>query len=1362
MNKKIFTLIAGLLLSASVSVNAQTYATSVNGTAATEIVNGKYYQLGNAANGNVLTMEKTLVGGVHNGQYHLEMKAIAGASLPNSMWKATVSGNAEAGISYTFTNVATGLPLGVDPATAVVAAGGVAVPTQTVGSAVVGATVWKWQPAIKPAAAFTATALTSAFKTDSAVTLIAGAAMGTPSDVVTAVKYAIGNPPSGSPFANQVVAIPVEAGAVLLGVDDLNSMLWKGTPTATSRTQLTFDKDVEGSAVGNLFTKNTYRAVKAVGFPADYRTVGAPQTPVADYSALQTAEINLVVSNAQLALANAVKAAVLTNGVVDAAKLALAKTAMDAVAGAHATIGAGTKATIPGLVQGAITATDATSVAVENAIVAYSNTMPTDALAQGIATGATAGVVYTLSTTNITTSWTWAAGTTDAAATANIKTEYIDKATTGTTACIADQKAKFDAAKLLFDGAATIYATNGWVSLMSTQDASDATENTYLAVDTKFLTEDGGDITRNLGFAIKKFEDVGACDLTVAGAAGTRDVARLDLNGRYNFQFYYYPSSDSIVIRTGGWAKKRDTQANWKLLNKTTNPELDEAAAANAGGADAMQTAGTELNLIKIAILADKHREVTVGNSELKSGSTPPSTINTRIYIGGSTTDNRTTLASGLYFLNLSSNLATRSAENGGYKMVHLSAFGTTANQVPGETIYAKEDDAQRWGSIQNFAYMPATQWVVEKTTLGEAGKELVNIYNREYPSVGVANVQLYTGANGAIALPYAFGAYFAGADTLKFSEVKAVKTTDAEKAAAYNNEYLGYFQADSTILSERFFNLDYLSGIALGNLVNVSSSANDTILRVNVDGEKVDLVLETAPVVAEGNYGYNGVLAPAKDYMFPQLRRTAYVLKVKDSNKLANDSKYVVKVGTSIIGEPVYAISSTATKYNGAAVFFLKENNRLTIEGKSVPYYALVDAVPTNFTNKAVWNENFNANNTRMGVKDGSLYVTQEAKTEKRVAAFRLLEDNTPLYRRLGVTDPNDGFKDNDTNVGKIYRINSTEREYLYEDAWSKYSTVNKDGKEPTMGINFLGVEGKGDAKKAALFVDTAYVRAETNMPQYMLAVRVQNIAAGKLCPYNELHNSQAWRDEHNNGQPCADAVDAEGYRIGDYLINAIDSVKSAPNGKDYQWETTYTRLAFVTAKHISDTLIIYRNGKPSTASVDSIFLGDNLHNKTTAADGDHRLHKSHKNGIKNPVFAFRLIDDEPQADFLIESEGDHKIPSAGTGGWIKVQNGVPVIARLADFSEAIKNAEKFNIETTDEAPVSNETISTTGVEVVAVNGAVIVKNAANKKVAISNILGKTLANTVIKSDEATFTVPAGIVVVAVEGEEAVKAVVK
>ncbi len=76
--------------------------------------------------------------------------------------------------------------------------------------------------------------------------------------------------------------------------------------------------------------------------------------------------------------------------------------------------------------------------------------------------------------------------------------------------------------------------------------------------------------------------------------------------------------------------------------------------------------------------------------------------------------------------------------------------------------------------------------------------------------------------------------------------------------------------------------------------------------------------------------------------------------------------------------------------------------------------------------------------------------------------------------------------------------------------------------------------------------------------------------------------------------------------------------------------------------------------------------------------------------------------------------------------------------------------------------APTANEGIEVSEVKVIAGNGQITIMGAAGKKVVVSNILGKVVATQTIASDNATIAVPAGIVAVAVEGEAAVKAVVK
>ena len=116
---------------------------------------------------------------------------------------------------------------------------------------------------------------------------------------------------------------------------------------------------------------------------------------------------------------------------------------------------------------------------------------------------------------------------------------------------------------------------------------------------------------------------------------------------------------------------------------------------------------------------------------------------------------------------------------------------------------------------------------------------------------------------------------------------------------------------------------------------------------------------------------------------------------------------------------------------------------------------------------------------------------------------------------------------------------------------------------------------------------------------------------------------------------------------------------------------------------------------------------------------------------------------------------EGEYVVENVATQSYLRQVNGVLYLTKK--YADALT----FGIEATD-TPTANETIATSEVKVIAGEGNVTIAGAAGKKVVISNILGQTVANTVISSDNATIAAPAGVVVVAVEGEAAVKAIVK
>ena len=274
----------------------------------------------------------------------------------------------------------------------------------------------------------------------------------------------------------------------------------------------------------------------------------------------------------------------------------------------------------------------------------------------------------------------------------------------------------------------------------------------------------------------------------------------------------------------------------------------------------------------------------------------------------------------------------------------------------------------------------------------------------------------------------------------------------------------------------------------------------------------------------------------------------------------------------------------------------------------------------------------------------------------------------------------------------------------------------------------DFLGMTYDRDGYNAALFVDTAYVRNNTEKPLFMLAVRPEITPAKKYCPIHGVDADCA--DEHLETIP--------GYVDADYLTSLADSAAAnAPLlNNPFLANGQYTKLAFVGARHNVDTVTVASTGKEFTIT----------------------------EGLVNPMlFAFRIVNQSTQ-DFIIETadlannkaEFDAK-KNPYVVSYVRWNNGVPVLTtNMAD-------AEVFNIKTDlkDANPTANEEIATSSVVVAGTNGAVVVKGAEGKNVIVSTILGKVVANEVVSSDNATIAAPQGVVVVSVDGES-FKVVVK
>ena len=361
---------------------------------------------------------------------------------------------------------------------------------------------------------------------------------------------------------------------------------------------------------------------------------------------------------------------------------------------------------------------------------------------------------------------------------------------------------------------------------------------------------------------------------------------------------------------------------------------------------------------------------------------------------------------------------------------------------------------------------------------------------------------------------------------------------------------------------------------------------------------------------------------------------------------------------------------------------------------------------------------------------------------------------DDTDMYQDLNATYRNmykvySGVAGNEgmlSNVGYLDReendlfvVEPTEKP-MYRTVINPLDTISIFRDDNSQSVlfehnTFLGMENLSQYPEIAkaMIADTAYVRNNTYRPQYMLVVGADITPAGRWCPI------------HGDDPTCPDAHKEEmsGWVEGRYLVNLVDTAiawDAANKHKDnnpYINSEKYYRLGFVQAKHINDSLVI-------ASTNDTLYVGSEDYNQAK--------------------FAFRYVDQEA-GSFVIETANYNRLPGVEEAeinedaplGYLKWMNGVVVVV------DDINNADVYNMnENETDTPTANEDIAVEeGVQVIAGNGAVTIQGAAGKTVVITNILGKAVANTTLTSDNQTINVPAGIVVVTVDGE-AVKAIVK
>lgn len=735
----------------------------------------------------------------------------------------------------------------------------------------------------------------------------------------------------------------------------------------------------------------------------------------------------------------------------------------------------------------------------------------------------------------------------------------------------------------------------------------------------------------------------------------------------------------------------------------------------------------------------------------------------------------RTTVKSGLYFIQLSTTVQddptyTEKRHNGSYIVADMA----------GHLVYDVKD------ANQDFTHMPATQWVVEELNCDVYDNDvntneaaLVKITNREYGIEGFVG-QLYSAgkdANGQdkyyfINHKYSAGMWNEGTDIHYWGEKFACHDTLTFTAVDPKTTF-GYEVISDDVLKENVYALQQLvNGEAAWYLGISADSKNLGLLKEDPTMFELHLIGEAT------DYGYT----PAQKTTQPglagidTLKRAVYAVKVKDTNKIDNDHTYV-----ALDHMHRYVVADEKDIQAGKdgltwALFYLKNNNHVGEDH----YYSLVNAVEVETGSL----KNVNTIAGKLVVEASTFLTKVDNLCSTSSDVFKLAGDPRPLYANL----------EGDDVIGAAYSnlVNNKEKGlklgvdrtggYLYEDE--------------TPGLNYLSHENlnTGADKSYSFYVDKV-AKSNARMPQYLFVTAADSVPAYTYCI----------TEKHGINPGCDHAVSYPGYVSGRFLVNLNDSVRTSidkVSATDKFMSDGYVRLAFVEAVHRGDSLYVlkapYTLASISVKDVDgtSYVLPPYLSKDSLGVVYDIvDLNGEHNNA----AFSLRYVGDTENDGFLLESfDYGMKNEEDGTiehlsgigsfeGAWVKLQNGVPVLAQISDdtdkgdhntgdnlagseyydkmsWSEVLNQAAIFGLTegVNGGDATANEDVEVSSVTVIAGNGQITVAGAAGKKVVITNILGQTVANTVVTSDNATIAAPAGVVVVAIEGEDAVKAIVK
>ena len=303
----------------------------------------------------------------------------------------------------------------------------------------------------------------------------------------------------------------------------------------------------------------------------------------------------------------------------------------------------------------------------------------------------------------------------------------------------------------------------------------------------------------------------------------------------------------------------------------------------------------------------------------------------------------------------------------------------------------------------------------------------------------------------------------------------------------------------------------------------------------------------------------------------------------------------------------------------------------------------------------------------------------------------------------------------------GSVYLISEASSNY-YVATWQGMTTDAKVGNEATQytATNYATILNKankvymsGDEASVSLEAKSQHVSMmETVAGSYVLA-DTNNDAIVKGV---DASAAVLWLDTTKTEAEIPTFYISQG---GKFLFNATDSTSTTTTDYKVPGASDEVKLIFKKAELVgSDTLKTTVNGV-----------------EVMVADKANKL-QNVVAGVEN--FQYQILKAKEDNEYVIRQGAKY----------VKTTNGYLTLTASEDQAMHV-------VVESQAAPTSNENVVVASeVKVVAQDGAVVVKNAAGKNVVVSTILGQVVANEVLTSDNATINVPAGIVVVAVEGE--------